>query len=47
MFAEMRRQDRKLTQEEAEAILREGQYGVLSTTGEDGYPYGVPVSYAY
>ena len=47
MFAEMRRQDRKLTREEAETILRDGQYGILSTTGEDGYPYGVPVSYAY
>ena len=47
MFAEMRRQDRKLTREEAEAILRDGQYGILSTTGENGYPYGVPVSYAY
>ena len=47
MFTEMRRQDRKLSQEETENILRSGQYGILSTIGEDGCPYGVPVSYAY
>lgn len=27
-------------------ILESGEYGILSTIGEDGFPYGVPVSYA-
>ncbi|MGC4019303.1 MAG: pyridoxamine 5'-phosphate oxidase family protein [Muricomes sp.] len=47
MFREMRRTDRQLTEEETLQILRDNQYGVLSTAGVDGYPYGVPLSYAY
>jgi len=43
----MRRSDRALTEEQAAAILLEGEYGVLSTVSADGQPYGVPVSYAY
>ena len=43
----IRRKDRALSEEEAFKILKAGEYGVLSTIGEDGYPYGVPVSYAY
>jgi len=27
-------------------VLRSGEYGVLSTVGENGQPYGVPLSYA-
>ncbi len=42
---EMRRKDRQLTKEEAMNILLAGEYGVLSTIGEDGYPYAVPVNY--
>lgn len=44
---EMRRSDRQLSTNEAYDILEKGEYGVLSTIGEDGFPYGVPVSYAY
>ncbi|MDO4322627.1 MAG: pyridoxamine 5'-phosphate oxidase family protein [Lachnospiraceae bacterium] len=44
---EMRRSERKLKNEDVFRILREGEYGVLSTCGEDGYPYGVPVNYAF
>ena len=47
MFYEMRRKDRLLTEKEAKEILSEGEYGVLSTMGENGYPYGVPVNYVY
>lgn len=47
MFTEMRRKDRQLSEEETKQILREGKYGVLSTVGENGYPYGVPLNYAY
>ncbi len=43
----MRRTDRELMPDEAEKILRENQYGILSTVCPDGYPYGLPVSYAY
>jgi len=46
MFKEMRRQDRKLDNKEAERILSEAQYGILSTTGSNGYAYGVPLSFA-
>ena len=42
----MRRRDRELDQQAAAKILAEGEYGVLSTFGEDGWPYGVPLSYA-
>ena len=47
MFMEMRRADRKLPEERARLILAEGEYGVLSTVGENGYPYGVPVNYVF
>lgn len=46
-FEEMRRKDRLLTAEEAEAVLIKAEYGILSTVCEDGYPYSVPISYAY
>ncbi len=45
MFQSMRRDDRAISREEALAILEKAEYGVLSTLGEDGYPYGVPVSH--
>lgn len=44
---EMRRKDRALSEEETKALLKGGEYGILSTIGPDGYPYGVPISYAY
>lgn len=47
MFKEMRRQDRKISHEECISILNKGSYGVLSTIGNDGYPYGIPLSYSY
>lgn len=45
MFREMRKKDRELAVEEALQILKAQTYGILSTMGEDGYPYGVPVNY--
>lgn len=42
---EMRRTDRKATEEEAYQILQEGTYGILATVDQDGQPYGVPLSY--
>lgn len=47
MFRDMRKKERMLPPEEAADLLERGSYGVLSTTGEDGYAYGVPLSYAY
>ena len=43
----IRRNDREITTQEAQAILDCAEYGILSTVGEDGQPYGVPMSYAY
>lgn len=45
MFQEMRRSDRKLNEDEVGRILAGSEYGVLSTTGTNGYPYGIPVSF--
>ena len=43
---EMRRKDRALTEEETYQLLKECEYGVLSTISEDGMPYGLPISFA-
>jgi hypothetical protein len=43
----MRRQDRKMSNEKAVELLKNCQYGILSTVGVDGYAYGVPLSYVY
>lgn len=47
MFREMRRASQQLTQAQCEEILRKGTNGVLAVTGDDGYPYAVPLSYVY
>ncbi|MGI6255349.1 MAG: pyridoxamine 5'-phosphate oxidase family protein [Acutalibacter sp.] len=47
MFREMRRMNQQLSHEEAEAVLIRGTSGVLSLLGDEGYPYGVPLSYVY
>ncbi len=41
----MRRKDRALSAEETLKVLEQGEYGVLSTVGADGQPYGIPISY--
>lgn len=46
MFHEIRRRDRALSESEAWNILERAEWGVLSTLGEDGWPYGVPVNHA-
>ena len=46
MFREMRRKNCVISTETAEKILREGDYGVLALSGDDGYPYAVPINYA-
>jgi len=47
MFRELRRSNKKMEDSEAAELLTNGEYGILSTIGEDGYPYGIPVNYAY
>ena len=47
MFREMRRKQQMLSMEECGKILARGTSGVLSLLGDEGYPYGVPMSYVY
>ena len=47
MFREMRRSKQQLSEEETVKILKNSSSGVLSVTGDDDYPYAVPVSYVY
>jgi nitroimidazol reductase NimA-like FMN-containing flavoprotein (pyridoxamine 5'-phosphate oxidase superfamily) len=47
MFKEMRRKDRSIDNSKAIRVLEAGEYGILSTTGSNGYAYGVPISYTY
>lgn len=46
MFHSMRKIERELPEAEARTLLEQGEYGILSTVGPDGMPYGVPMSYA-
>ncbi|KOA19652.1 pyridoxamine 5'-phosphate oxidase [Clostridium homopropionicum DSM 5847] len=41
----MRRVDRKMEDGDAFELLKKGEYGILSTCGEENQPYGVPVNY--
>lgn len=47
MFREMRRNKQQLSTEECIDILRRATSGVLAVSGDDGYPYAVPLSYVY
>lgn len=43
----VRRKNREIQSPETLAILRDGEWGVLSIIDSDGSPYGVPLNYAY
>ncbi|NMC15394.1 MAG: pyridoxamine 5'-phosphate oxidase family protein [Chloroflexi bacterium] len=47
MFRRMRRAAQQLSEAEALDILKGGSSGVLAVAGDEGYPYAVPLSYAY
>lgn len=47
MFRDVRRKDRLESTERAAEVLNECTNGILSVTGDDGWPYGVPVNYVY
>ena len=47
MFREMRRKNQSLSLEECALVLNRGTSGVLALSGDDQYPYAVPISYVY
>ncbi|MDZ5016887.1 pyridoxamine 5'-phosphate oxidase, partial [Clostridium perfringens] len=47
MFKEIRRKDREIEGSQVIEVLKKCEYGILSTVDENGYPYGVPLSYVY
>ena len=47
MFRKLRRSEKEIKNTEAIEILRNCEYGILSTTSENGYAYGVPLNYVY
>lgn len=47
MFREMRLKKQQADMVKVEEILKRCTNGVLSINGDNGYPYGVPLSYAY
>ena len=47
MFREMRRKNQLLEHKEAIKILETSTSGALSLLGDNGYPYGVPLSFVY
>jgi uncharacterized protein len=47
MTRAIRRSDREIAIQEAKTILDRAEYGILSTVGKDGQPYGMPLSYVY
>ena len=47
MFREMRRKNKAISTEAAEALLEQSRRGVLAVSGDDGYPYAIPVNYLF
>lgn len=47
MFRDVTRKKQKLSPEECVEILKNEKRGVLSVTGDDGYPYGLPINHYY
>lgn len=43
----MIRPNRRMSELDALQLLRNGKYGILSTSSSDGIPYGVPMNYFY
>lgn len=47
MFRELTRKNKKLTNEECIKILKTEKRGILSVTGDNNYPYGMPMNHFY
>ncbi|WP_319547875.1 pyridoxamine 5'-phosphate oxidase family protein [Desulfogranum marinum] len=43
----MRRQDKQMSSVGVADLLTQAEYGIVSTVGEDGQPYGVPLNYVF
>ncbi len=41
----MRRKEREISKDETLSILKNGEYGILSTASNSGVPYGVPLNF--
>ena len=46
MFRNLRRAKQQLTDQETEALLERGSFGVLALLGDGDYPYALPLNYA-
>lgn len=47
MFREMRRKDKALSEAETKDFLEKISFGTLAINSVEGFPYSVPISYAY
>ena len=47
MFRKMRRFKQQLSNDEALKILKNCKSGVLAVSGDDGYPYTIPLNFVY
>ena len=47
MFRPMLMKKQQLPEQETQNIIENGEIGVLGVSGDDDYPYSVPVNYAY
>jgi len=47
VFRDMRRKNQNLSSDECVAILKKATSGVLAVSGDNQYPYAVPLSYVY
>ena len=47
MFRPMRRFKQQISDTQCIEILKNEKRGVLSLLGDDGYPYGLPLSHLY
>lgn len=47
MFREMRRKNQQLSDDEVEEMLRSHNTCTLALLGDGGYPYSLPISYAF
>lgn len=47
MERKMRRSRQELSENQSVEILKKGRVAVIAVSGEDGYPYAVPLNYVY
>ena len=47
MFRKMRRKKQELTEKQCLDILRRAKTATLALSGDDGYPYSVPMNFVY